>query len=135
MKLRKGSVIVISLLAIVLLIVGFFALMGVTTIQKKTNLAGSHSAKLLRHNGIDINFRVQVDGQDIYFSPDFAPVQDDFREQIAWDKSGNILILEVAGKRLFGYDAEQKRQLTDDKLLSAEYTPFSAYHFEGKSPK
>ena len=91
-----------------------------------------HRAKLIRHQGIDVNFRVVVDCENIYYSPDFAPVEFDFREQIAWDKTGNIVVLEVAGKRLFAYDAEQKRQLSDSELLSVEYTPFYEYHYEGK---
>ena len=108
---------------------------SVTTIQTKLNPKGSHKAKLVRHQGIDVNFRVVVDGETIYYSPDFAPVDFDFREQIAWDKTGNIVVLEVAGKRLFAYDAEQKWQLSNNELLSVEYMPFFEYHYEGKLPE
>ncbi len=41
---------------------------------------------------------------------------------------------EVAGKRLFAYDAEQKRQLSDTELLAVEYVPFFEYYFEGNLP-
>ncbi len=136
MKISKGSKIVIAL---VLFIGGLFAafyyLFAPKTIQSKTNPKGSHTATLVRHQGIDVNFKVLADGERVYYSPDFAPVEFDFREQIAWDKTGNIIILEVAGKRLFAYDAEQKRQLTDSELLSVEYTPFSEYWYEGKLPE
>jgi len=136
MKFFKWSVIV--LLSIVFLIGGLFAVIyfsSVTTIHTKLNLTGSHKAKLVRHQAIDVNFKVVVDGETIYYSPDFAPVEFDFREQIAWDKTGNIVVLEVAGKRLFAYDAEQKRQLSDSELLSVEYTPFFEYRYEGKLPE
>jgi hypothetical protein len=136
MKVFKWSV--IGLLSVVLLIGGLFALVyfsSVTTVQSKLNPTGSHRAKLVRHQGIDVNFKVVVDGETIYYSPDFAPVEFDFREQIAWDKTGKIVVLEVAGKRLFAYDAEQKRQLTETELLAVEYMPFFEYRYEGKLPE
>ncbi|MEJ7624483.1 MAG: hypothetical protein WKF34_10875 [Pyrinomonadaceae bacterium] len=136
MKVFKWSVIV--LVSIVLGIAGLFALVyfsSVTTVQNKLSPTGSHRAKLVRHQGIDVNFKVVVDGETIYYSPDFAPVEFDFREQITWDKTGNVVVLEVAGKRLFAYDAKQKRQLADDELLSVEYVPFYEYRYEGKLPE
>ena len=102
--------------------------------QFKANPTGSHTAKLVRHQGIDVNSKVIADGERVYDSPDFASVEFDFREQIAWDKTGNIVVLEVAGKRLFACDAKQKRQLSDGELLSVEYTPFYEYRYEGKLP-
>ncbi|MFT3742727.1 MAG: hypothetical protein QM785_00400 [Pyrinomonadaceae bacterium] len=126
---------------IILIVIGLIAASAfliyrslIQTVQIKSNLDGSHSAKLLRHNGIDINFRVQVDGKDVYYSPDFAPVDLDFRERIAWDKTGRSVILEVAGNRLFGYSTQEKRALTDEELQLAEYPAFSEFHFEGKLP-
>jgi len=136
MKFFKWSV--IAILSIVFLIGGLFAVIyfsSVTTIHTKLNPTGSHKAKLVRHQGIDVNFKVVVDGETIYYSPDFAPVEFDFREQVAWDKTGNIVVLEVAGKRLFAYDAEQKRQLSDSELLSVEYVPFFEYRYESKLPE
>lgn len=137
MKLSPVKTIGLVLLAIIVLIGGLVILVYksiVQTIEVEPNPDGSHYGKLFRHNGIDINFRVQVDGNDVYYSPDFAPVEHDFREQISWDKSGHNLILEVAGKRLFGYNAAEKRPLTDDELRTAEYVPFSEYRYEGKLP-
>ena len=133
MKISKGSIVIIVIIGG--LFAAFYYLFMPKTIQSKTNLNGSHTAKLVRHDGIDVNFKVVVDGERVYYSPDFAPVDFDFREQIAWDKTGNIVILEVAGKRLFAYDVEQKRQLSDDELLSVEYTPFYEYRYEGKLPE
>ena len=135
MKLPQASTIIFSLALIIGGYFAFFYLLGITTIQNKSNSTNSHRAKLIRHQAIDVNFKVVVDGEQVYFSPDFAPVDFDFREQIAWDKTGNIIILEVAGKRLFAYDAERKRQLSDGEMLSVEYTPFLEYRYEGKLPE
>lgn len=132
MKFPKTLTIALALTVVIGGYFAFFYILGISTVQNKTNPMGSHKAKLIRHQAIDVNFRVQIDGKDIYYSPDFAPVDFDFREQIAWDKTGNVVVLEVAGKRLFAYDAEQKRQLSDSELLSAEYTPLYEYHYEGK---
>lgn len=133
MKLSKISR---SLIIFALVIGGIFAVVyyfiSPTTVQRKANPKNSHKAGLSRLDGIDINFDVTVDGQKVFRSPDFAPVDFDFREQIAWDKTGNIVVLEVAGKRIFAYDAEQKRQLSDSEMLAVEYVPFFEYHFEGK---
>ena len=131
---QTTGLIILALLGLIAASVILIYISLVQTIQIKSNLDSSHSAKLLRHNGIDINFRVQVDGKDVYYSPDFAPVDLDFREQIAWDKTGRSVILEVAGKRLFGYSAKEKRDLTDEELRFVEYPAFSEFHFEGKLP-
>jgi hypothetical protein len=112
-----------------------FYLTSGTTVQEKISPVGSHRAKLVRHDGIDVNFQVVVDGEKVFRSPDFAPVRDDFREQIVWDATGKVMVLEVAGQRLFGYDAERKRRLTDEELLAVEYTPFARYRYEGTLPK
>ena len=125
-----ASVIVSLLLWLVLVVYFSF----VSTAQKKTSPDGSHRAKLVRVDGIDVNFKFVVDGDEVYSSPDFAPVRDDFREQINWDASGHIVILEVAGQRLFGFDASARRRLTDKELLAVEYPPFANYGFEGKLP-
>ncbi len=136
MKISKGGEIVITFALIIggLCAVLYYLFAG-TIVQSKSNPTGSHKAKLIRFQGIDVNFRVIVDGENSYYSPDFAPVEFDFREQIAWDKTGNIIVLEVAGKRLFAYNAEQRKQLSDSELLSVEYTPFYEYHYEGKLPE
>jgi hypothetical protein len=136
MKLSNGSQILITL---ILIIGGIFAaiyyVFAPTTVQSKANPNNSHKAILSRSIGIDVNFKIVVDGERVYFSPDFAPAPYDFREQIAWDKTGNILVLEVGGKRLFAYDAEQKRKLSDSELLAVEYVPFFEYQFEGRLPQ
>ena len=93
-----------------------------------------HRARLVRVDGIDVNFVVIVDGAKVFRSADFAPVKEDFREQINWDASGNSVVLEVGGQRLFAYDAQQRRKLSDDEVLGAKYPAFSRYGFEGLLP-
>ncbi len=105
------------------------------TVQQTTNLAKTHTAKLVRHDGIDVNFKVVIDGEDVFYSPDFAPVEDDFRERLIWNEQGNVIVLEVAGKRLFGYDVIEKRKLSNKELMAVEYIPFSKYRYEGKLPE
>ena len=122
------------LLAVALASLFYFYFSHVTTVQRKTSPDGIHRAKLVRYDSIDVNFEVVVDGEKIFRSADFAPVQQDFREQINWDASGNKVILEVAGQRLFGYDAQQKRKLSDEETLGVKYAPFSDYAFEGSLP-
>lgn len=85
----------------------------------------AHHAVLERTEGaIDLNFRVKLDGNIIYVSPDFNP--DDrlvYRETLLWDDSGNILILEVAGKRLFGYEVTEGKPISSADLLQVKVTP------------
>lgn len=102
--------------------------------QRKSSADGKHAAKLLRYDSIDVNFEVVIDGEKVFRSADFAPVKFDFREQINWDASGDIVILEVAGQRLFGYNARQKRRLNDGEIVDTKYAPFSEFGFEGLLP-
>jgi len=117
------------------------------TVQILHSPDNTHKAVLKRLDGIDLNFWVIVDGQKVYSSPDFAPNRRlNFRERITWDKTGRILILEVAGRRLFGYSADARKALSDAELMSAKYTPESnaeyapeanewEYGFEGEWPE
>lgn len=98
---------------------------------------GAHQAILERVDGIDLNFRVKVDGKEIYRSPDFAPRRDiPFRETLLWDDSGNVLLFEVGGHRLFGYNVAQGQALSNVALLQAKVSPvpIKKYGFEGQWP-
>ncbi len=98
-----------------------------------------NKAVLKRTDGIDLTFTVIVNGRKVYSSPDFAPdSRIDFRERIVWDRSGNVVILEVAGKRLFGYNVKMQKPLSDNDLLFIEYPPEPnewEYGFEGDWPE
>ena len=133
--LRTAIITACSLLAVVvasLLLYLYFS--HVTTVQRKASPDGVHKAKLVRYDSIDVNFEVIVDGANVFRSADFAPVEHDFREQINWDASGNTVILEIAGQRLFGYDAQYKRKLSDEEVLNTKYSPFLDYAYEGSLP-
>ena len=113
---------------------GIYASMT-STVMKRASPGGYFRARLLRSDGFDVLFTVKVNGKSVYSSPDFAPVNADFREQIVWDKSGKIIVLLVAGERIFGYHAVEKRPLTDRELLNVEFTPFKELRYEGSLPK
>lgn len=134
MKFAKSFTLIFLLIVGVLFAIVYYSL-APTTVQSKINPTDSHKATLVRYQGIDVNFKVVVDGEQVYYSPDFIPVRFDFREQISWDITGNIVILEVAGKRIFAYDAEQKRKLSDSEVLAVEYPPFFQYRYEGNLPE
>lgn len=116
------------------LIAAGFYFSFVSTVMKKTSPDGRHFAKLVRIDGIDVIFRVVVDGRQVYSSPDFAPTSADCREQIAWTANNSVVVLEVGGERIFGYDAVERRELSNAELLDVQFTPFTELGFEGEVP-
>lgn len=105
-----------------------------SVVMTKASPLGRHTTKLVRADGFDTIFQLWVDGKRVYSSPDFAPANVDFREQIAWDKSGRFVVLLVAGERIFGYDAVEGRPLTARETMSVEFTPFEELQYEGVLP-
>lgn len=124
---------VVGLIIVLGLIVLYFSI--VSHVMTKASPGNTHAAKLYRYQGIDVNFRVYVDGDNVYYSPDFAPADRDFREQIAWSSDGQVVVLIVGGKRLFGYQAFDNRPLTDEELIKVEFTPFDELGYEATLPK
>ena len=60
-----------------------------------------------------------------------------FREWLCWDASGRLVLLEVAGHRIFGYDAVARRTPTESELLAAKAPPeppLWEYDFESAWP-
>ena len=116
-----------------------FPVWRIGTVQILRSPEGAHIAELRRADGIDLNFYVKVNGKLVYRSPDFAPnSRVDFHERLVWDKSGKVVVLKVTGRRLFGYDAYNKRPLSDKELLEVEFAPEPndwEYGFEGTWPK
>lgn len=86
-----------------------------TVVQTTANPDASHTAKLIRSDGLDVNLLVLIDGWTIYGSPDLD-AQQTVDEQIFWSKDGDIVILQVAGKRIFAYDAERKQRISNAEL-------------------
>ena len=87
---------------------------------------------------MDRNYSVYLDGRKVFGSPDFSPRNDiPFRETLRWDSTGRFVMLEIAGHRIFGYDAAAERPLTDPELLAAKAPsepPLWEYYFESDWP-
>ena len=136
---KKTLLIISSVVGVVVLAFAGFAAMFyfsmVSTVMTKRSPDRHHTAKLSRVQGIDVNFGITVDGTRVYGSPDFAPVRADFREQLIWDTNSQAVVLEVAGRRIFGYHVGEKRPLTGSELLKIQLTPFDELRFEGELPK
>jgi hypothetical protein len=109
-----------------------------TKLQSLPSPDGNHTAELFRADGIDRNYSVRVDGTRVYHSPDFAPRRDlAYLEALTWDKTGRIVVLEIARHRIFGYDATNHQRLSDDALLATQLppdVPLSEYYFESEWP-
>jgi hypothetical protein len=109
-----------------------------TRLQTLMSPDGRYKAELIRLDAIDRNYIVRLNGGRVYSSPDFAPSRDvPFRETLAWDKTGQIVVLEIARHRIFGYDAANRKQLSDDELLAVELLPdppLWKYYFESEWP-
>ena len=108
------------------------------TLQQLPSPDGSHMVKLVRQDAIDRNYSIYVDGSRVYTSPDFMPRDDiSFQEALRWDAAGSKVVLEVAKRRLFGFDVPDGRRLSDEELLAVELAPepkLWEYHFEGEWP-
>lgn len=104
------------------------------TVMIKYSPDRKHTAKLARAKGIDLNFLVYVDSQKVHHSPDFAPTDADFREQIVWSIDSQSVILLVAETRLFGYHVQEKRALSDSELFKARLPGLKELRFEGTVP-
>jgi len=143
MKLREiiGTIVIVMAVVLMLLSLGYGFLRDLfptRTVQILRTPNDAHKAVLKRLDGIDLVFFVIVDGQKVYSSPDFAPNHKvNFRERITWDKTGSILILEVTDRRLFGYNADTQKVLSNIELMSVEYATEPnewEYGFEGIWP-
>jgi len=136
---KKVIIVVSSMIGVVALFIGGIAanfyFRTNSTVINKPSPDRPHTAKLDRAQLIDVNFRVAVDGREIYRSPDFAPIRADFREQLVWDTNSQVVVLEVAGRRIFGHHAVDKRPLTDSEILKVQFTPFDQLRYEGTLPK
>lgn len=128
-----GVLLVFSLLA---LLIGVF--LRRQTLQTISSPDGRHEVRLVRQEGIDRNYLIYVDGTRVFVSRDFAPRGDiPWYEALRWDAAGSTIVFEAAQQRLFGYEVEDRRQLSDEELLAVEIAPEPAlweYQFEGEWP-
>lgn len=84
-----------------------------------------HTAVLRRkHNLADFNFIVEINGRTVYISPDLCGAGDrSLRESLVWDKSGQVVVLELMGKRVFAYNATDGEVLGKGQLVGREFHP------------
>ena len=90
-----------------------------------------HTAVLLsKHNLADFNFIVKVDGVKVYESPDLWGRDDHFfREQLIWDKTSRVVVLEIMGKRVFAYNADAQETLAKGQLSGYKFYPMPNDYF------
>ena len=71
-----------------------------------------HIARLYSRGGLgDQTFSLEVDGRTIYVSFDMAP--GNLHEKLLWDETGEIVTLELAGKKIIAYNAESKSEIKE----------------------
>lgn len=105
------------------------------TIQVLQTSDRKHTAELKRLYGyIDVNFKILVDGNRVYWSPDFAPREDQtFREWIGWDEKQENLVFVVSDQILFAYNLRSGQPVPQKELSSLVIHPssFSELGYEG----
>jgi hypothetical protein len=77
-----------------------------------------HLAELERLYGyIDVNFCITLDGKEIHRSWDCAPnATIPFRETLAWDDTGNVLVFELANEIVFAYDLPSQTEIPPSRF-------------------
>ena len=100
---------------------------------------GNITAKLIRrHRFLDLNFIVELNDKQIFTTPDFKPnYQIPFRETLIWDTTGKKLILEIGGRRIFGYSTTYHKRLPDEELLALDVRELKLedYGYSGSWPE
>jgi len=136
MKRSTTFVIISVIAAVMLLAAGYLAFRSIFPVATLTEISKmspdrQHMATLVtREAGFDVNVVLEIDGATVYVSPDFvAPATADFQEHLMWDRGGTVVLLEVAGKRLFGYDVRHRRPLTASELSIVPLSSFDDLRF------
>lgn len=96
---------------------------------------GSGRAELWRSYGwIDVNFRVRWKGRTIHVSNDCrSTLTIPFRELLAWDETGRILVFQLAGDTVFAFDTATERKLEphEFEMLTLPTVTLDDIGFEG----
>jgi hypothetical protein len=95
------------------------------TIQIVNSNSGAHQAVLAKkHNLADMNFIVKVDGKRVYISPDYVNYPDNYyQENLQWDITGKVVVLQLIGKRVFAYDTVTQQGLKKGDLERYQFLP------------
>jgi hypothetical protein len=97
---------------------------GGRTVQTVWSDSGHRAVLYKQYSLMNINFKVEVEGQVVYISPDVLNFPDGmYRETLVWDETGRIVVLELMGKRVFAYDAVEKRKLGKGELSQYKLYP------------
>ena len=101
---------------------------NIQTLESPKNM---HSAQLLKKiNLADINYIVKVDGRRVFVSPDLMNFPDHlYRETLVWDETGTVVVFEQMGRRIFAYNAAEKRELNKGELADYKFYPALADNY------
>jgi hypothetical protein len=99
--------------------------MGPRKIQTLESPNRKDSATLYKINGLgDINFIVKVNGVQVYRTGDLETLPDHlYRETLLWDKKGEVLVLELMGKKVFAYNTAINKALYKGELRDYSLSP------------
>ena len=95
--------------------IGFFSSRQIQRLESpnRTDVATLHK---INGSG-DLNFIVKLNGVQIYRSPDYGAFTDhQYRETLLWDKTGEVLVLELMGKRVFAFNVKDNKILQKGEL-------------------
>jgi hypothetical protein len=108
------------------------------TLQNLRSPDSKHTAKLVRSDGMDRVYSIELDGSTVYISPDFSPTTAfPFREALYFTPDSKFLVLEIGGHRVTGVDATSGATMSDAELLALPQPPtpeLREYRFEGDWP-
>lgn len=135
MEPRKIIFLVATLVATLFLLIPMADFLSSTlvTTAEKPNPQGTHTVELQKNiRAKTVYFRVKANGKTVFRSPEFGRLPLDYREQIVWDPKGKRFFFEVGGKRLFGYDTLEKRDLTASEVFDIPLSSLFQMQYRGK---
>lgn len=96
-----------------------------TPVQTVRSTESGNVAVLREHFGIiDYNISVEVNGTSVYRSGDIqgiSPTQ--LRGTLIWDKTGQVVVLELMGRPAFAYDAANNRNVGKSFIKELDFYP------------
>jgi hypothetical protein len=141
-RLRRKQLTIIAVLAVGVVIIGapilfVFKMIGHwERVQLLRSADQNHVAELERLYGyIDTNFCVTLDSRVIHRSWDCAPDERiPFRETLAWDTTGNVLVFELANEIVFAWDVPSQTEIHPSRFdeITVPQITLKDIGFEGR---